>query len=164
MAKISMQQKQALLTNRVLEQQASEDKRKGARLVTLKKRIQVVNYIVNYGVDKSTCLTTQEKLQHAWCISLQHIGHLGYHTNIVHKYNLSMLLTQVPCSSTSTLYLDQTYQLYLTTSLQEYLFLCLVDAHGKTPLLGFHQVPLDPGQIELLQTFCEDDPYDYPMI
>ena len=30
-----------------------------------------------------------------------------------------------------------------------YLFLCLIDAHGKTSLLGFHQVPLDPGQIEL---------------
>ena len=31
-------------------------------------------------------------------------------------------------------------------------------------MLGFHQVPLDPGQIELLQTFCKDDSYDYQMI
>ena len=40
-----------------------------------------------------------------------------------------------------------------------YLFLCLIDAYGKTSLLGLHQLPLDPGQIELLQTFC-----DHPMI
>ena len=45
-----------------------------------------------------------------------------------------------------------------------YLFLCLIDAHGKTSFLGFHQVPLDPGQIELFQSFCGDDSYDYPMI
>ena len=45
-----------------------------------------------------------------------------------------------------------------------YLHHCLIDAHGKTSLLGFHQVPQDPGQIELLQTFCEADSYDYPMI
>ena len=31
-------------------------------------------------------------------------------------------------------------------------------------MCGSHQVPLDPGQAELLQTFCEDDSYDYPMI
>ena len=40
-AKLTMQGKQALFTN----------------LVTLKKRVHVVNYIVNYGVDKSTYLT-----------------------------------------------------------------------------------------------------------
>ena len=31
--------------------------------VTLKKRVQVFNYVVNYVVDKFTCLTTQEDLQ-----------------------------------------------------------------------------------------------------
>ena len=31
-------------------------------------------------------------------------------------------------------------------------------------MLQFHQVPLDPEQIDLLQTSFEDDSYDYPMI
>ena len=36
----------------------AEDRGKGIRLVTLKKRIHVVNYVVNYGADKFTCLLT----------------------------------------------------------------------------------------------------------
>ena len=31
-------------------------------------------------------------------------------------------------------------------------------------MCGSHQVPLDYGQTKLLQTFCGDDSYDYPMI
>ena len=96
--KVTMQGKQALFTNQVVEQ-ATEDR----ILVTLTKGAPVVKYIVNYGVDNSICLTTQEHLQHAWGITLQCPGQLGYHTNTVHKYNLSMLVTQVPCSSSSTL-------------------------------------------------------------
>ena len=34
----------------------------------------------------------------------------------------------------------------------EYLFLCLIDAHGKTPLCGSHQVPLDYGQTKHVGT------------
>ena len=30
-------------------------------------------------------------------------------------------------------------------------------------MCGSHRVPLNPGQSELLQNFCEDDSYDYPM-
>ena len=44
--KASMQRKQALFTNQVLEQ-AAEDTRQGARLVTLQKIIHIVNYIAN---------------------------------------------------------------------------------------------------------------------
>ena len=36
-------------------EQAAEDKGRGTRLVTLQKRVSVVNFIVNYGVDKPTC-------------------------------------------------------------------------------------------------------------
>ena len=75
-----------------------------------------------------------------------------------------MLLTQVPCSSTSTLYPGPKLQAILDHIFAGYLSLCLIDTHGKTPWLGFHHVALDPGQIELLQTFCEDDSCDYPMI
>ena len=56
-AKVTMQGKQALFTNQVVEQ-ATEDR----RLLALKKGVPVVKYIVNYGVDKSICLTTQEHL------------------------------------------------------------------------------------------------------
>ena len=105
------------------------------------------NYIVNYGVDKSTCLTYQ--------------GQLGCHSNMNHKYNLSMLLTQVPFSFTYTFYPGSKPPPVLDHIFAGFLFLCLIAAIGKTTLLGFHQVPLDPGQIELLQSFFEDD---YPMI
>ena len=37
-----------------------EERGKGATIVTLKKKVHVVNYVVNYGVDKSTYLTNQE--------------------------------------------------------------------------------------------------------
>ena len=43
-------------------------------LVAIKKRV----HVVNYAVDKFTCLLTQEHLQHAWDITFQHPGHLGY--------------------------------------------------------------------------------------
>ena len=81
---------------KVGEQATEENRGKGTRLMNLKKRVPVVNSIVNYGGDKSTYLTTQEHLQHAWGITLQHPGQLGCHNNTVHKYNPSMLLTQVP--------------------------------------------------------------------
>ena len=75
-----------------------------------------------------------------------------------------MLLTQVPCPVTSTFYPGSKLLALLDHTFAEYLFLCLIDAHGKTSLCGSHQVPLDYGQTKLLQTFCEDDSYDYPMI
>ena len=143
---------------------ATEDRGKDTRLVTLKKRVPVVHFIVNYCVDKCTYLTTQEHLQHAWGITFQHPDQLGYHTNTVYKHNPSMLLTQVPCSFTSAFYPGSKLPALLDHIFAGYLFLCLIDAHGKTSLLGFQQGALDPGQIELLQTFCEDDSYDYPVI
>ena len=77
-----------------------KDRGKGARLVTFKKRVHVANYVDNSGVDKSTYLTKQEHLQHAWDITFPHPGQLGYHTNTVYKHKPSMLLTQVRCSFT----------------------------------------------------------------
>ena len=128
------------------------------RLVTLKKGVHV-KFIVNYGVDQSTCLITQ----HSWSTTLQQSGQLGSHTDIAHKHNLSMLLTQVPCSFTSALYPGTNVPALADHIFSGYLFLCLIDAHGKTSLCGFHQEPLDSGQIELLQIFCEDDSYDYTL-
>ena len=76
----------------------------------------------------------------------------------------AMLLTQVPCPVTSTFYLGSTLLALLDHTFAEYLFLCLIDAHGKTSLCGSHQVTQDYRQTKLLQTFCKDDSYDYPMI
>ena len=64
---------------------------------------------------------------------------------------------QVHCSSTPTLYPGSKPTL-LDHNFAGYLFLCLIDAHGKTSFLGFHQVSLDLGQIELPQTYWEDAP------
>ena len=73
---------------------------------------------------------------------------------------ITMQGIQVPCSSTSTFYPGSKLSELLDNIFAVYLFLCLIDAHGKTSLLGFH---LGSGQIELLQIFCQDDLYDYPM-
>ena len=58
----------------------------------------------------------------------------------------AMLLTQVPCLVTSTFYPGSKLLALLDNTFAEYLFLCLIDAHGKTSLCGSHQVPLDYGQ------------------
>ena len=76
----------------------------------------------------------------------------------------SLLLTQVPCPVTSTFYPGSKLLALLDHTFAEYLFLCLINAHGKTSLFGSHQVSLDYGQTKLLQMFCEADSYDYPMI
>ena len=57
-----------------------------------------------------------------------------------------MLLIQVPCPITSTSYPGSKLLALLDHTFAEYLFLCLIAAHGKTPLCGSHQVPLDYGQ------------------
>ena len=104
---------------------------------------------MNNDVDKFICLTTQEHSQHAWDISLPHF---------------SMFLTQVPCLSTSTFYPGSKLPDLLDHIFAGYLFLCLINANGKTSLCRSHQVPRDPGQTELLQIFSEGDSYDYQMI
>ena len=71
---------------------------------------------------------------------------------------------QVPCSSTSVFYPGPNLPALLDHIFAEYLFLCLIDAHEKISFQGFHQVRLDPGKIEILQTFCRVDSYNYPMI
>ena len=76
----------------------------------------------------------------------------------------AILLTQVPCPVTSTFHPGSKLLALLGHTFAEYLFLCLLAAHGKTSLHGSCQVPLDYGQTKLPQTFCEDDSYDYPMI
>ena len=52
----------------------------------LKKKVPVVNFIVNYGVDQPICLTTQN----SWSTTLQHSGQLGSPTNLAHKHHLSL--------------------------------------------------------------------------
>ena len=47
--KITISGIQALVTNQVVEQ-AVEDRGKNVRLVTLKKSVHVVNYVVNYSL------------------------------------------------------------------------------------------------------------------
>ena len=76
----------------------------------------------------------------------------------------AMLLTQIPCPVTSTFNPGLMLLPLLDHTFAEHLFLCLIDAHGKTSLCGSHQVPLYYGQTKLLQTFCEDDSYEYTMI
>ena len=58
----------------------------------------------------------------------------------------AMLLTQVPCPVSSTIYSGSKLLAILHHTFAEYLFLRLIDAHGKTSLCGSHQVPLDYGQ------------------
>ena len=82
---------------------------------------------------------------------------------LISKAQITMQGIQVPCSSTSTFYPGSNLPELLDHIFAGYLFLCLIDAHGKTSLLGFYQGLLDSGQIELLQFFCHDDSYDYPM-
>ena len=62
----------------------------------------------------------------------------------------TMLLTQVPCPITSTFYPGSNILALLDHTFAAYLFLGLIDAHGKTPLCGSHQVPLDYGQTKHL--------------
>ena len=72
----------------------------------------------------------------------------------------AMLLTQVPCLVTSTFYPGSKLLALLDHTFAEYLFLCLIDAHGKASLCVSHKVPLDYAQNKLLQTFSEDDSYE----
>ena len=58
------------------------------------------------------------------------------------------------CSSTSTFYPGSKLSELLDYIFAGYLFLCLIDPHGKTSLCGSQEVTLDPGQTELLQIFC----------
>ena len=111
-------------------EQAAGDRGKDTRLVTLKKRIHVVIFVVNNGVDKSTCLTNQEHLQHAWDMIFQHSGYLGYQTKTV--LNLSNLLIQVPCSSIPKFFPGSKLPALLDHIFAGYLFLCLLHAQGKT--------------------------------
>ena len=83
---------------------------------------------------------------------------------LIPKAQITMQGTQMPCSFTSTFYPGSKLSELLNHIFAGYLSLYLIDAHGKTSLCGSHQVPLDPGQTELLQTCCEDDSYDYPMV
>ena len=63
----------------------------------------------------------------------------------------AMLLTQIPCPVTSTFYPGSKLLAILDLTFAEYLFLCLIDTHGKTSLCGSHKIPLDYGQNKLLQ-------------
>ena len=78
--------------------------------------------------------------------------------------NLNTAPTLFTELSTSTHYPGPKLPALLDHIFAGYIFLCPIDAHGKTSLLVFHQVPLDPGKIELLQTFCKYHSFIYPMI
>ena len=75
------------------------------------------------------------------------------------KAQITMQETQALCSPTSTFYPGSKLSGLLHHIFAGYIFLCPIDAHGKTSLYGSQQVTLDPGQTELLQLFCEDDSY-----
>ena len=79
---------------------------------------------------------------------------------LIPKAQITMQGIPMPCSCTSTFYPGSKLSDLLEHISAGYLFLCLIDALGKTSLLGFH---LESGQIELLQIFCQDDSYDYPI-
>ena len=64
----------------------------------------------------------------------------------------AMLLTRVPCPITSTFYPGSKLLALLDHTFAEYLFLCLIEAHGKTLLCGSHQVPLESGQKSMFGT------------
>ena len=81
---------------------------------------------------------------------------------LIPKAQITMQGTQVFCSCTSTFYPGSKLSEQLDHIFAGYVFLCLIDAHGKTSLCGFHQVALDSGQNELLKYFCQDGSYDYP--
>ena len=57
----------------------------------------------------------------------------------------AVLLTQIPCPVTSTFYPEPRLLALCDHTFAEYLFLYLIDAHGKTSLCESHQVPLDYG-------------------
>ena len=59
----------------------------------------------------------------------------------------AMLLTQIPGPLTSTFYPGPMLLTLPDHTFAEYLFLCLMDAHGKMSLCGSHQVPLDYGHL-----------------
>ena len=65
---------------------------------------------------------------------------------LIQKAQITMQGIQVPCISMSTFYPGPKLSELLDHIFAGYLFLCLIDAHGKTPLLGFHKVTLDSGQ------------------
>ena len=71
---------------------------------------------------------------------------LSHGTEDVNWQMNAMLLTQVSFPITSTIYPGSKLLTLLDDTLAEYLFLRLIDAHGKTPLCGSHQIPLDKGQ------------------
>ena len=71
---------------------------------------------------------------------------LSHGTEDINWQMNAMLLTQVPCPMTSTFYAGPKLVALLDHTFAEYLFLYLIDAHGKTSLCGSHQVPLDYGQ------------------
>ena len=132
-----------------------EDRRKGGRLVTLHKQIHVDNYIDYYGVDNPPVLPTQ---------SIYNMSGTSL-CNILGSLNTTptLFMTYPPNDVDRSALLLHAYILpRIKNTSSGFLFRCIVDAHGKISLLGFHQVPLDPGQIELLQTFCKNDSYDYP--
>ena len=65
---------------------------------------------------------------------------------LIPKAQITMQGIQVPCISTSTFYPGPKLSELLDHIFAGYLFLRLIDAHGKTQLLGFHKVTLDSGQ------------------
>ena len=80
---------------------------------------------------------------------------------LIPKAQITMQGIQAPSSSTSALYLLPNLPALPDHIFAGYLFLCLIDAHGKTSLIGFYQVLLASGQIESIQIFFQDDSYPH---
>ena len=65
---------------------------------------------------------------------------------LIPKAQITMQGIQVPWLSTSTFYHGPRLSELLDHIFAGYLFLCLIDAHGNTLLLGFYKETLDSGQ------------------
>ena len=103
-----------------------------------------------YLLDKHSITPSEvqsEETEEATPIHLTKVYKSLFHgTEDINWQMNAMLLTQVPCPMTSTFYPGPKLVALLDHIIAEYLFLCLIDAHGKTSLCGSHQVPLDYGQ------------------
>ena len=114
------------------------------------KYILLCDSVVHTG---TTFLLTSKTLPNKPKMYLQDKHHLtmvnkslSHGTEDINWQMNAMLLTQVPSPITSTFYPGSTLLALHDHTFAENLFLCLIDAHGKTLLHGLDQVLLDYGQ------------------
>ena len=84
--------------------------------------------------------------------SISIYDHGGQPILLIPKAQITMQGIQVPCISTSTFHHGPELLVQFDHIFTGHLFLCLIDSHGKTPLLRFHKVTLDSGQSVLISS------------